>query len=49
MQLFRSLLFNVAFYLNTFLQIMFYLPVLLLPRRYVWIRCARGLRATAFS
>ncbi|MBX3520195.1 MAG: 1-acyl-sn-glycerol-3-phosphate acyltransferase [Xanthobacteraceae bacterium] len=37
MQLFRSLLFNVAFYLNTFLQIMFYLPVLLLPRRYVWI------------
>lgn len=37
MQVFRSLLFNVAFYLNTLLQILFYLPVLLLPRRYIWI------------
>jgi 1-acyl-sn-glycerol-3-phosphate acyltransferase len=36
-QVFRSLLFNVAFYVNTFVQIMFYLPVLLLPRRYIWI------------
>ncbi len=37
MQVFRSLLFNVAFYLNTFIQIIFYMPVLLLPRRYIWI------------
>ncbi len=37
MQVFRSLVFNVAFYLNTFLQIMFYLPVMLMPRRYVWV------------
>lgn len=37
MQVFRSLLFNVAFYLNTFVQIIFYLPVLVLPRRYIWI------------
>lgn len=37
MSRFRSLLFNVAFYLNTFIQIIFYLPVLLLPRRYIWI------------
>lgn len=37
MQVARSLLFNVAFYLNTFIQIIFYMPVLLLPRRYVWI------------
>ncbi len=37
MQVFRSLIFNVAFYLNTFLQIMFYLPVMLMPRRYVWV------------
>jgi 1-acyl-sn-glycerol-3-phosphate acyltransferase len=36
-QVFRSLLFNVAFYLNTFIQIIFYMPVLLLPRRYIWI------------
>jgi len=36
-QVLRSLLFNVAFYLNTFLQIIFYMPVLLLPRRYIWI------------
>lgn len=37
MQAARSLLFNIAFYLNTFIQIIFYLPVLLLPRRYIWI------------
>ncbi len=37
MQVFRSLVFNVAFYLNTLLQILFYLPVMVLPRRYVWI------------
>ncbi len=37
MQAFRSLLFNVSFYLNTFLQILFYMPLLLLPRRYIWI------------
>lgn len=37
MQRFRSFVFNVAFYLNTFVQIIFYLPVLLLPRRYIWI------------
>ncbi len=37
MQVFRSLLFNAAFYLNTFIQIIFYMPVLLLPRRYIWI------------
>lgn len=37
MQVFRSLLFNVAFYLNTFIQIIFYLPVLVLPRRYIWV------------
>jgi 1-acyl-sn-glycerol-3-phosphate acyltransferase len=36
-QVLRSLLFNVAFYLNTFIQIIFYLPLLLLPRRYIWI------------
>jgi 1-acyl-sn-glycerol-3-phosphate acyltransferase len=36
-QEFRSLLFNVAFYLNTFIQIIFYMPLLLLPRRYIWI------------
>jgi len=36
-QLVRSVLFNVAFYLNTLLQILFYLPLLLLPRRYIWI------------
>jgi len=36
-QVVRSLLFNVAFYVNTFVQIVFYLPLLLLPRRYVWI------------
>jgi 1-acyl-sn-glycerol-3-phosphate acyltransferase len=36
-QVLRSLIFNVAFYLNTFIQIIFYLPLLLLPRRYVWI------------
>jgi 1-acyl-sn-glycerol-3-phosphate acyltransferase len=36
-QFFRSILFNVAFYLNTLLQILFYLPLLLLPRRYIWI------------
>lgn len=37
MQVFRSILFNVAFYLNTLLQILFYLPLLLLPRNYIWI------------
>ncbi len=37
MQVARSLLFNVAFYVNTFVQIIFYLPVLFLPRRYIWI------------
>ena len=37
MQIFRSILFNIAFYLNTLLQILFYLPLLLLPRRYIWI------------
>lgn len=37
MQAFRSLVFNIAFYLNTFLQIIFYMPLLLLPRRYIWI------------
>ena len=37
MQTFRSLVFNIAFYLNTFLQIIFYLPILLLPRKYIWI------------
>ena len=37
MQVLRSLVFNVAFYLNTFLQIIFYMPVLLMPRRYIWI------------
>lgn len=37
MQTFRSLLFNFAFYLNTFIQIIFYLPLLLMPRRYIWI------------
>lgn len=37
MQVFRSVLFNVAFYLNTLLQILFYLPLLLLPRKYIWI------------
>lgn len=37
MQAFRSLLFNIAFYLNTLLQILFYLPLLLLPRNYIWI------------
>jgi 1-acyl-sn-glycerol-3-phosphate acyltransferase len=36
-QLARSVVFNVAFYLNTLLQILFYLPLLLLPRRYIWI------------
>jgi 1-acyl-sn-glycerol-3-phosphate acyltransferase len=36
-QIFRSILFNVAFYLNTLLQILFYLPLLLLPRKYIWI------------
>lgn len=36
-QVLRSLLFNVAFYLNTFGQIMFYLPLMLMPRRYIWI------------
>ena len=37
MQLVRSILFNIAFYLNTLLQILFYLPLLLLPRKYIWI------------
>ena len=37
MQVVRAILFNVAFYLNTLLQILFYLPLLLLPRRYIWI------------
>ena len=37
MQLFRAIVFNIAFYLNTLLQILFYLPLLLLPRRYIWI------------
>lgn len=37
MQAFRSLLFNVAFYLSTFLQIIFYMPLLLMPRHYIWI------------
>jgi 1-acyl-sn-glycerol-3-phosphate acyltransferase len=36
-QLVRSVVFNIAFYLNTFLQIIFYLPLLLLPRPYIWI------------
>ena len=37
MQPVRAILFNIAFYLNTLLQILFYLPVLLLPRKYIWI------------
>ena len=37
MQVVRAILFNVAFYLNTLLQILFYLPLLLLPRQYIWI------------
>jgi 1-acyl-sn-glycerol-3-phosphate acyltransferase len=36
-QIVRSVVFNIAFYLNTLLQILFYLPLLLLPRRYIWI------------
>jgi len=36
-QVFRSIVFNIAFYLNTLLQILFYMPLLLLPRRYIWI------------
>jgi 1-acyl-sn-glycerol-3-phosphate acyltransferase len=36
-QIFRSVVFNIAFYLNTLLQILFYLPLLLLPRNYIWI------------
>ncbi len=37
MQALRSILFNIAFYLNTLIQILFYLPILLMPRRYIWI------------
>lgn len=32
----RALLFNVAFYLNTIMQVLVWSPVLLLPRRFVW-------------
>jgi 1-acyl-sn-glycerol-3-phosphate acyltransferase len=32
----RALLFNVAFYLNTIVQVLVWSPVLLLPRRFVW-------------
>lgn len=37
MQSVRGILFNIAFYLNTLLQILFYLPLLLMPRKYIWI------------
>jgi 1-acyl-sn-glycerol-3-phosphate acyltransferase len=33
---FRALLFNVAFYLNTLVQVLLWSPVLLLPRRFIW-------------
>jgi 1-acyl-sn-glycerol-3-phosphate acyltransferase len=32
----RALLFNIAFYLNTIVQVLVWSPVLLLPRRFVW-------------
>jgi 1-acyl-sn-glycerol-3-phosphate acyltransferase len=32
----RALLFNVAFYLNTIVQVLLWSPVLLLPRRFIW-------------
>ena len=34
--IFRALLFNVAFYLNTIFQVLLWSPVLLLPRRHIW-------------
>jgi 1-acyl-sn-glycerol-3-phosphate acyltransferase len=33
---FRALLFNVAFYLNTLVQVLLWSPVLLMPRRFIW-------------
>ncbi len=33
---FRALIFNVAFYLNTLVQMILWMPVLLLPRRFIW-------------
>ena len=37
MLLLRSLVFNVCFYLNTIIHLLVYLPVLVLPRRTVWM------------
>jgi 1-acyl-sn-glycerol-3-phosphate acyltransferase len=34
--IFRALLFNVAFYLNTLVQMILWMPALLLPRRFIW-------------
>lgn len=37
MQAVRTLVFNIASYLSLFLLIIFYMPLLLMPRRYIWI------------
>jgi 1-acyl-sn-glycerol-3-phosphate acyltransferase len=33
----RSLVFNIASYLSLFVLILFFMPLLLMPRRYIWV------------